>query len=765
MRAVTESGPVKTGLGHRTGTALVATVVLVTTAIASALLAAGGATAADNPGTLGASSSGVSVGHSGWFWGDPQPQGNALHGIDFAGSRGYAAGDFGTLLRTDNGGATWEGLPTGITAPLVTVRVVNASTVVIGGDCALRRSDDGGQTFSRLPWTSSDQNCPSSIASFYFPSASVGYVMTQDGSILRTNDGGATFARKTSIPGTDSAGGSRVPTDIFFTGDNNGVVTTSGDGPGKIFRTIDGGNSWQEVESAPDGPGGAINGLNGLDFAGVTGYAVGSGKTLLRSVNSGATWTPRPLDGVSGLPGLESIGCAAPAKCLITESGGGQLIRTIDSGAHGSAVSPSTQKIFAAGFASPTRAVAVGDNGATVVSNNAGASWAPVGGGIPGSDFNHLRATNSQLAEAGGDNGTVARTVDGGANWFTVGVPTPSSIRDASFPSQGTGYALDTSGGVFKTVNGGTTWSILDTGASGNPRALLAVDANRLLLIGPNGLKLSKDGGNSFKNVKSKAVRGKSIDDVDVASGALVAFGRKTLALSKDKGKTWEKLKRPKDQTLADVDFAGASKGYALTETGSLYKTSNGGDKWKVVKAIGTNDGSEISFSSAGKGYVSLSEFGHQDFGYVLRTKNGGKTWQPQLIAPDGVEVLDAKATGYALMPSEGGFFATTTGGQAGDPSKLTLDVPKGKSSKGTKKKVKVVGKLSPPEGGEQIVVASRKASDPSWKQDTVTAASNGKFTAKFKVKKKKVFVVAQWSGDDERAGAGSKVLVLKPKK
>jgi hypothetical protein len=25
--------------------------------------------------------------------------------------------------------------------------------------------------------------------------------------------------------------------------------------------------------------------------------------------------------------------------------------------------------------------------------------------------------------------------------------------------------------------------------------------------------------------------------------------------------------------------------------------------------------------------------------------------------------------------------------------------------------------------------------------------------------------VVAQWSGDDERAGAGSKVLVLKPKK
>ena len=184
-------------------------------------------------------------------------------------------------------------------------------------------------------------------------------------------------------------------------------------------------------------------------------------------MDAGANWTPKPLDGLAGSPDLESIGCASADTCLMTESGGGQLIRTTDSGDHGAAVSPSTQKIFAAGFASSTRAVAVGDGGATVVSDNAGASWAPVGGGIGNSDFNHLRATNSQLAEAGGDNGTVARTVDGGANWFTVGVPTPASIRDVSFPSQGTGFALDTAGGVFKTINGGTTWSILDTGGSG----------------------------------------------------------------------------------------------------------------------------------------------------------------------------------------------------------------------------------------------------------------------------------------------------------
>jgi photosystem II stability/assembly factor-like uncharacterized protein len=316
---------------------------------------------------------------------------------------------------------------------------------------------------------------------------------------------------------------------------------------------------------------------------------------------------------------------------------------------------------------------------------------------------------------------------------------------------------------VFKTVNGGSSWSNLDTGASANPKALLALDANRILLVGPKGLRISTNGGNSFKTAKSTAVKGKPLDDIEVASGALIAFGNKHIAVSKDKGKTWKKVKGPKKQELNDVDFLGASKGYALADTGELFKTSNGGDKWRVVKALGTDAGTGISFSSASSGYVSVDRFGNQSAGYVFRTKDGGKTWQPQLIAPDSVEVRDEHATGFAISPftDDAGFFATTTGGQAGDKSKLTLDVAKKKSSK-AQKKVKVLGKLSPPEGGEQIVVSSRKSADSNWKNDTLTAASNGKFTAKFKVKKnKELFVVAQWSGDDNRAGTGTKVLTL----
>ena len=65
-------------------------------AFAFAAAVPGPALAADNVGTP----------FSGWTWGNPQPQGSTLNDISFAGGVGYAAGDFGTLIKTANGGLT-----------------------------------------------------------------------------------------------------------------------------------------------------------------------------------------------------------------------------------------------------------------------------------------------------------------------------------------------------------------------------------------------------------------------------------------------------------------------------------------------------------------------------------------------------------------------------------------------------------------------------------------------------------------------------------
>jgi photosystem II stability/assembly factor-like uncharacterized protein len=209
---------------------------------------------------------GVSAGHSGWQWGNPLPQGHGLRALDFEGSLGYAAGDFGTLLRTDDGGSTWTGLSTGVTADLAHVGILDADSVVVAGRCAMRRSDDGGLTFQRLPWTASDESCGAAIVAIAFPTAERGYLVRTDGSILRTDDGGATWTSQVAPVAAQ-------PTAAAFTSADAGVVTTAS---GLIFRTADGGLSWTIVHVEP-------HGLRGVGFVGPTiGYAVGDASTPAR---------------------------------------------------------------------------------------------------------------------------------------------------------------------------------------------------------------------------------------------------------------------------------------------------------------------------------------------------------------------------------------------------------------------------------------------------------------------------------------------------
>src|SRR5436190_18236851 len=386
-----------------------------------------------------AASAQVSVGHSGWNWGNPLPQGNTLHAVEFSGGIGYAAGDFGTLLRTPDGGSTWQGIPTGITGNLLRVQAVNPSTVVIGSGCVLRRSDDGGQTFHRLPFVPSETGCPAGLNSFHFPTPQTGYIVLDDGSVIRTDDGGQSFSGRTAVPGTQAAGGGVHPTDVFFLSDTTGFTTAGG----TLYRTTDGGGSWSQRFTG----GQALNGLLFVDTT--TGYAVGNGNTLLKTTDGGATWTPVPVSGVPA-DDLTQIRCASPSVCLISTRSGDRVLRTTNGGTTVSEIKPSTEKIFAISFSSPTAAVGVGAAGATVASPDAGSSTATpsftrngsrLGGGQV--KLGRLRAASATLVFATADNGRFARSTDGGVTWALGSVPTSEDLADLSFVDQNTGYSLD----------------------------------------------------------------------------------------------------------------------------------------------------------------------------------------------------------------------------------------------------------------------------------------------------------------------------------
>src|SRR3954447_6896638 len=110
----------------------------------------------------------VQVGSSGWQWGNPLPQGNTVRAMSFAGATGYAAGDFGTLLRTTDGGATWSGLLSGTFTDLTTVQAIDGDSLFAGGGCVARRSDDGGATFRRIAFTAAESSCRQPLVAGWF---------------------------------------------------------------------------------------------------------------------------------------------------------------------------------------------------------------------------------------------------------------------------------------------------------------------------------------------------------------------------------------------------------------------------------------------------------------------------------------------------------------------------------------------------------------------------------------------------------------------
>ena len=716
-----------------------------------------------------ATSASVRVPLSGWNWGNPTPQGNDLKAIDFVGARGYAVGNAGTALRTDDGGLTWSGLATGTQGNLTKLQIVDAETLVIlGADgCVLRRSANGGATFTRI-FIVAETDCPDRVRSFHFVTRDIGYLLLADGSVLRTTDAGVSFSKQTAIPGTPASvtAGAAAAADILTTGPDSAIAfVTPGQGPSLAYTTTDAGVSWKPLLTIERG---TVTQLYRFDASTI--YAIGP-STLLRSTDGGVTFQKRPFG--EGLR-LTSIRCADAQTCLITTDKG-ELNRTVDAGSTATPITASSVPLAGAAYASTARAVAVGVAGRTVVSDYGGSNYVPIGGDIGGGFFRLREGPTPTSAFAPGAKGEVAFTADGGATWKVASVSTSSDLVDTSWPDLKTGYAIDRRGGLFRTANGGVSWSTLSPGAGAPANAVIALAGGDVLLFGPRGVKRATGGG-EFNSVSGGIVGRTALTDAQLAGSAIVAWARggRALLASTTRGATWKAVRLPSKKTrIRSVSFTGRRSGRVLDAQGRLWSTTNGGASWRESPSTGTAKATSVAFGSAGSGYLTVGRFGDSTGGYVLRTTDGGTTWRPQSISPsalvgDGLVAPDATHA-FGLVAAgavQRQFFFTTTGGDAGSASSLTLKASPASFTKGslrrTKGKVTISGKLAGAVGGERITVSARGRHGVDWSSRTVTAGANGgSFSATFNVKNAAVFV-AQWAGDSGRGGVGSRLLLVK---
>jgi photosystem II stability/assembly factor-like uncharacterized protein len=213
------------------------------------------------------------------------------------------------------------------------------------------------------------------------------------------------------------------------------------------------------------------------------------------------------------------------------------------------------------------------------------------------------------------------------------------------------------------------------------------------------------------------------------------------------------------------VDFVDAKNGYFEAEGGALWKTANAGKKWTRLFGVGTERAYGMAFSSKSKGYLVINSFGDvtQRGGFLLRTADGGSTWQPQFVVSTpilgGGIAATSSGTDY-LLGGQSSLLFTTTGGQAGKTSKLSVTTKKTRLKKAAG--ITVTGKLTPAGSNRLVTVSYLAPGSSHWRHQTAKTASNGSYTTSWRVQKGTNRFVAQWAGDFSAKGDGSSVLTVK---
>jgi photosystem II stability/assembly factor-like uncharacterized protein len=256
--------------------------------------------------------------------------------------------------------------------------------------------------------------------------------------------------------------------------------------------------------------------------------------------------------------------------------------------------------------------------------------------------------------------GSLLKTTNGGDNWI--------EISFGSYPIMGVSFFDDsnaiviTSGYnpgaffyIFRTSNGGTTWSNQLNGPMNVLNEISFRDINNGIVVGST-VFITTDGGINWNySVNSPVIffNGVSYTSPD----HIIAVGVGNIYLSTDGGINWTQSSGT-FQTLA-VDCINSSIGFAVGFIGTILKTTDGGLTWKLQNSGTTNTLYDVSFVDVNNGFAV------GESGTILRTTDGGIKWTQQESGTVntllGISMIDTNIC--TIVGDNGTILRTTNGG------------------------------------------------------------------------------------------------------
>jgi photosystem II stability/assembly factor-like uncharacterized protein len=234
--------------------------------------------------------------------------------------------------------------------------------------------------------------------------------------------------------------------------------------------------------------------------------------------------------------------------------------------------------------------VAVGAAGAIVRTSDAGATWQRPASGT-GFTLNGVWFTTPSEGWAVGNSGTVLRTTDGGASWSRLtNVGVGDALNDVWFATRDTGWVVGAAGLVLRTFDRGASWQ-------------------------------------SFRIPTMFALRGVAFSGT---RDGWVVGGGGVIGGTHDRGVTWFVAPALTNLGLEAVWRRGEASAWAVGAGGATPRTVATPDStaWELRNAGSSRQLEGVHYPTDLIGYA----VGSDAFlgGAVLRTDDGGVTWQAQ---------------------------------------------------------------------------------------------------------------------------------------
>jgi photosystem II stability/assembly factor-like uncharacterized protein len=547
----------------------------------------------------------------GWFWQNPSPQGNTIFAIEFVSEKvGWMSGDYGRILKTIDGGITWNFQNSGTEMAITDISFINENQGwACGHSGVIIHTEDGGEN-----WNTQDSGRVGWLSSITFVDEYEGWAVGYYNELFHTTNGGLNWDIEYLSLFSNRLGS------IFFLNSSYGWIT----GINEIFKTTNGGIDWVSIL----GPS-----FRKLFFTSENvGWGIGDLGKISKTTNGGMTWQEQ-LN--TGLDNFESVKFLNEFKGYIT-AWFGRIFYTEDGGEIWKMIQMNMDNDLTLrdiAFVNATNYLLVGDAGIMIKSFDGGNSWDRMDkyGFYHFRDIQFLNDSVGWLV--GSFNSAIAfKTIDGGKTWNEKLVIDDASVEAVSFIDEQCGWIAGTWSKIYHTSDAGTTWDTLNTPVPGMFNGIQFFEPGIGYLCAPGYPKIfkTKDKGYNWIELTVPVLNDfifNSFFFTDEINGWIIAkewLGRNHKLLhTKDGGETWEINYEVNAEYLWDIFFIDNRNGWVVGDSGIVLKTQDGGINWQIIQTESKRSILCTYFKNESEGYIGGI------FGYIASTNDGGYTWKP----------------------------------------------------------------------------------------------------------------------------------------